>query len=158
MNKTLLISAAVSMAFSGAALAEKNMRFGASASQYIDSSVEITANDCHSLSVEAARDACLRSAQSNVGGTSGGAGGTAQGSHDMKRMPSGSNESKPGSSASGDARLGATGGTSMGKTHGGASAQGSFSNRSDDKRQYPSGSNESKPGASAARGVGGTAR
>lgn len=164
MHKALLISAAVSMAFSGAAAAG-GMKFGASADQYIDSSAQISANDCHSLSVESARNACLSSADagssSAVGATSGSASGTAEGGYDMKRMPSGSNESKPGSSASAGA-VGATGSMksdtkAQGSTKSGAKSQGSF--RSDGKKQgNPAGSNESKPDESAASGVGGSKR
>ena len=57
------------------------MKFGASADQYIDSSTQISANDCHSLSVESARSACLSahgSSDAAIGATSGSAGGTAQ--------------------------------------------------------------------------------
>lgn len=155
MNKALLISAAVSMAFSGAALAG-NTKFGASADQYIDSSKQISANDCHTLSVESARNACL-SAQGGsdaaMGATSSSAGGTAQGG-----MPSGSNESKPETSASGGASAGATTGSTksgakaQGSTKSGAKSQGSY--KSDGKKQgNPAGSNESKPGESSASGV-----
>lgn len=153
MNKALLISAAVSMAFSGAAAAG-GMKFGASADQYIDSSTQISANDCHSLSVESARNACL-SAQGEshaaVGATSGSAGGMASGG-----TPSGSNESKPESSANAGVSAGATAGKSgvkaQGSTKAEAKSQGSF--KSQGKKQgNPAGSNESKPGESSASGV-----
>ena len=154
MNKALLISAAVSMAFSGAAAAG-GMKFGASADQYIDSSTQISANDCHSLSVESARSACLSaqgSSDAAIGATSGSAGGTAQGG-----TPSGSNESKPGESSSAGATAGTTGKMksgekAQGSTKAGAKSQGSY--KSQGKKQgNPAGSNESKPGESSASGV-----
>jgi hypothetical protein len=112
----MVISAAVALALSGAVYAKggsHGARTGASADAYIDKSATISAADCHGLSVESAKAACLRSAQSdssagaNVGATTGsGSGASAGGSSEhglsMERgMPAGSSESKPESSASG---------------------------------------------------------
>lgn len=67
MNKTLCISAAIAMAFSGAALA-KGTHSKSSAAAATSQSAQFTAKDCGMLSVQSARDACMRSAARSNGG------------------------------------------------------------------------------------------
>jgi hypothetical protein len=97
MNKALLLAAVAALAFSGSVFAKGNgVRTGASADAYIDKNAQISANDCQQLSVDSARNACMRSAEhsggmhANTGGTAGS--GMGQGSGGQS-MHSGSSDS-----------------------------------------------------------------
>jgi hypothetical protein len=76
MNKGLLLAAAAALAFSGSVFATGGGRTGASADAYIDKNAQISAKDCQMLSVDSARNECMRQAQGgsgmqgNVGATS----------------------------------------------------------------------------------------
>ena len=74
MNKALLISAAVSLALSGAAFAGGWSK--ASASTAISAEQTFTDSDCQMLTVDSARSACMQSAQRSGGGSDAGVGMT----------------------------------------------------------------------------------
>ena len=67
MNKALLVAAATALAFSGSVFAKGSARTGANADAYIDKNAQISAKDCQMLSVDSARNACMRSAQGDSG-------------------------------------------------------------------------------------------
>ena len=75
--KALTLSAAMALALCGTAHAA-GTHFGASANQYIDSSVQISSSDCQTLSVDSARSACMQQvgghATAGVGATAGSSG------------------------------------------------------------------------------------
>ena len=101
MNKALLVAAATALAFSGSVFAKGNgVRTGASADAYIDKNAQISANDCQQLSVDSARNACMRSTQNgsgmngSTGGTSGSSGmGQGGGGQSMHTGSMGSSDS-----------------------------------------------------------------
>jgi hypothetical protein len=100
MNKALLLAAAAAVAFSGAAFAKGGgARTGANADAYIDKNAQISANDCQMLTVDSARNACMRSAQGgsgmhdSMGGTSSSGTGQGSGGHPMHSGSMGSSDS-----------------------------------------------------------------
>jgi hypothetical protein len=101
MNKALLIAAATALAVSGSVFAKGGSRAGSSADAYIDKNAQIAAKDCQMLSVESARNECMRQAQGgsgmsgNVGATSGSGMGQGAGGESMNSGSTGSTDSGP---------------------------------------------------------------
>jgi hypothetical protein len=107
MNKALCISAAMALAFSGAAFADHTQKHKSSSrSDSGASAQQFTESDCQSLSVESARSSCMRSIHAGrsgsdmaTGATSDSGSGMAQGGGDSKRMHKRSKNQGSGSTA-----------------------------------------------------------
>ncbi|HYC46382.1 MAG TPA: hypothetical protein VED01_12985 [Burkholderiales bacterium] len=89
MNKALCITAAVALALSSSAFARGGgAKHGAKAQSSTAAEAQISLSDCSALSVESARNECMRHARANgsissdsaVGATAGSAGGSVEGS------------------------------------------------------------------------------
>jgi len=92
MSKTVCIAAAVALALSGTAFAKGGSKHRAQSQAATDA--QISMSDCGTLSVESARNDCMRyvqahggaSADTNVGATSSASGGTAEGGGKMQSI------------------------------------------------------------------------
>ena len=92
MNKALCVAAAVALALSGTAFAKGSSKHRAQSQAATDA--QISMSDCNTLSVESARNDCMRWAQAqggasagtSVGATSSASGGTAEGGGKMQSI------------------------------------------------------------------------
>ena len=111
MNKALLISAAISLALSGAAFAKggAHSKSSASTGTSAEQTAQFTENDCQMLTVESARSACLQSARSSGGsdasavGTTSGQSGVGEGAGGSTQAKSKTKRSKKKAAANSDA-------------------------------------------------------